>query len=124
MEAKVIIVEAKKSNKSSYMVWAVRISQEASPRAHCKSAYKAMRFAFLLKKQTGLNISENCLARLSQEVQNNKIEKAKVEWIKKQEEIQDDKIQAVAEEQRKEMEAEKPKKKRSSSRKAKVVSLS
>ena len=28
----------------------------------------AMRFAYLLKKRTGLNISENCLARLSQEI--------------------------------------------------------
>jgi hypothetical protein len=35
---------------------------------YCTSAYKAMRLAFLLKKRLGLNISDNCLARLSQEI--------------------------------------------------------
>ena len=35
---------------------------------YCISAYKAMRLAFLLKKRLWLNISDNCLARLSQEI--------------------------------------------------------
>lgn len=68
MEAKVIIVSSVKSNKSENTVWAVAITGEQQAQAYCKSAYKAMRFAFLLKARTGLNISENCLARLSHEV--------------------------------------------------------
>ena len=47
MEAKVIIVSSVKSNKSDNKVWAVAITGEQQPQAHCKSAYKAMRFAFL-----------------------------------------------------------------------------
>lgn len=65
METRVIIVSEKKSNKSDNTVWAVAIAGEEKPKAFCKSAYKAMRFAFLLKVQTGLNISDNCLCRLS-----------------------------------------------------------
>ncbi len=76
MEAKVIIVSSVKSNKSDNKVWAVAITGEQQPQAHCKSAYKAMRFAFLLKKRTGLNISENCLARLSQSIKEAKPAKA------------------------------------------------
>lgn len=76
MEARVIIVSAKKSNKSENTVWAVAITGEENPQAYCKSAYKAMRFAFLLKKQTGLNISDNCLSRLSQEIAGQKAAKA------------------------------------------------
>ena len=76
MEAKVIIVSAQKSNKSENTVWAVAITGEENPQAYCKSAYKAMRFAFMLKKQTGLNISDNCLSRLSQEIAEQKAAKA------------------------------------------------
>ena len=76
MEAKMIIVSAKKSNKSENTVWAVAIMGEQKPQAYCKSAYKAMRFAYLLKKRPGLNISENCLARLSHEVAGQKAARA------------------------------------------------
>ena len=68
MEARVIIISAQKSNKSENTVWAVAVTGDHYPKAYCKSAYKTMRFAYLLKKRTGLNISENCLARLSQEI--------------------------------------------------------
>ena len=85
MEAKVIIVSAKKSNKSENTVWAVAITGH-QPAAYCKSAYKAMRFAFLLKKRTGLNISDNCLARLSHEVAGQKAARA-AEFKKKVAEI-------------------------------------
>lgn len=68
MEARVIIVSSQKSNRSENTIWTVAITGEQKPKAYCKSAYKAMRFAFLLKQQTGLYISENCLARLSHEV--------------------------------------------------------
>lgn len=76
MEARVIIVSAQKSNKSENTVWAVAITGEENPQAYCKSAYKAMRFAFMLKKRTGLNISDNCLSRLSKEIAGQKSAKA------------------------------------------------
>lgn len=85
MEARVIIVSAQKSNKSENTVWAVAITGEEQPQAFCKSAYKAMRFAFLLKKRTGLNISDNCLSRLSKEVAERKAAMA----AKVQEKIED-----------------------------------
>ena len=56
MEAKVIIVSVVKSNKSENNVWAVGITGEEQEQAYCKSAWKAMKFAFLLKKQTGFYI--------------------------------------------------------------------
>ena len=76
MEAKVIIISVQKSNKSDNMVYAVAITGEENPQGFCKSAYKAMRYAFLLKKQTGLNISENCLAYLSNVIKQEKASKA------------------------------------------------
>ena len=86
MEARVIIVSAQKSNKSENTVWAVAITGDHYPKAFCKSAYKAMRFAFLLKKRTGLNISDNCLARLSHEVAGQKAARA-AEFKEKVQEI-------------------------------------
>ena len=68
METREIIVSQVKSNQSSNNVWAVAITGDEQPSAHCKSAYKAMRFMFLLKKQTGLYISGECLSQLSQEI--------------------------------------------------------
>jgi len=68
MEAKVIIVSIVKSNKSENNVWAVGITGEEQEQAYCKSAYKAMRFAFLLKKQTGFYIDDDSLKMLSEEI--------------------------------------------------------
>ena len=68
MEAKVIIVSVVKSNKSENNVWAVGITGEEQEQAYCKSAYKAMRFAFLLKKQTGFRIEDASLKSLSEEI--------------------------------------------------------
>ena len=103
MEARVIIVSAKKSNKSENTVWAVAVTGD-NPQAYCKSAYKAMRFAFLLKKRTGLNISDNCLARLSHEVAGQKAARA-AEFKKKVAEIAEshsvDKVLAQQPEQKK-----------------------
>ena len=56
------------SGKSTNNVWIVYTSDNSSDKMYCTSAYKAMRLAFLLKKRLGLNISDNCLARLSQEI--------------------------------------------------------
>ncbi|MCR4612684.1 MAG: hypothetical protein K5778_01645 [Bacteroidaceae bacterium] len=59
-----IITSSVKSNRSNNNVWAVSITGESQPKAYCKSPYKAMRFAFLLKQQTGIYISDDCLQRL------------------------------------------------------------
>lgn len=74
METRVIVIQSQKSNRSENTVWVVGITGEQSPRAFCKSAYKAMRYAFLLKKQSGLNISDYCLSRLSLEIAKGKAE--------------------------------------------------
>lgn len=76
MEKREIIVSVVKSNKSDNNVWAVSITGEDQPSAHCKSAYKAMRFMFLLKKQTGLYIADESLALLSSEIALQKAEQA------------------------------------------------
>ena len=68
MEAKVIIVSVVKSNKSENNVWAVGITGEEQEQAYCKSAWKAMKFAFLLKKQTGFYIEDDSLHMLSEEI--------------------------------------------------------
>ena len=63
-----IIVEFVHSNKSENMVWAVFAQGNEQEKSYCKSPYKAMRMAFLLKKRTGLYISDICLSRLSLEI--------------------------------------------------------
>ena len=68
MEAKVIIVSVEKSNKSENNVWAVAITGEEQKQAYCKSAWKAMKFAFMLKKQTGFYIEDDSLHMLSEEI--------------------------------------------------------
>ena len=64
----VILAAKANSGKSTHNVWVVYTSDNSSDKMYCTSAYKAMRLAFLLKKRMGLNISDNCLARLSQEI--------------------------------------------------------
>lgn len=76
MEKREIIASIVKSNKSDNNVWAVAITGDEQPSAHCKSAYKAMRFMFLLKKQTGLYIADESLAQLSAEIALQKAEQA------------------------------------------------
>lgn len=63
-----ILAAKANSGKSTNNVWVVYTSDNSSDKMYCTSAYKAMRLAFLLKKRLGVNISDNCLARLSQEV--------------------------------------------------------
>ena len=63
-----ILAAKANSGKSTNNVWVVYTSDNSSDKMYCTSAYKAMRLAFLLKKRLGLNISDNCLARLSQEI--------------------------------------------------------
>ena len=87
MEAKYIIVSVVKSNNSENNVWAVAITGEEQPQGYCKSAYKAMRFAFLLKKQTGINIDDKSLKSLSQQIAEVKAKKAEAEAKAGQEKI-------------------------------------
>ena len=63
-----ILVANVRSNKSDNMVWAVYAQGNEQQTCYCKSPYAAMKMAFLLKKQTGLYISDICLARLSLEI--------------------------------------------------------
>ena len=63
-----ILVTNVRSNKSENMVWAVYAQGNVQAKAYCKNPLMAMRMAFLLKKQTGLYISDICLARLSLEI--------------------------------------------------------
>jgi hypothetical protein len=111
MEAKVIIVTEVKSNKSENNVWMVAITGEEQGQAYCKSPYKAMRFAFLLKKQTGFRIEDASLKALSEEIAKEKAASAESEVEKPAEqEVQTE---------------EKPKKQRKPRKKAepKVVSM-
>ena len=64
----VILAEKAISGKSTNNVWVVYTSADSTNKMYCTSPYKAMRLMFLLKKRLGLNISDNCLARLSQEI--------------------------------------------------------
>ena len=65
-----ILVQHVLSNRSNAMVWAVYVQSEEQEqfKNYCKSAYTAMRYAFLLKAQTGIAISDNCLSRLSHQI--------------------------------------------------------
>ena len=79
MKANVIIVSVEKSNKSENNVWAIAITGEEQKQAYCKSAYKAMKFAFMLKKRTGFYIEELSLKSLSDEIARQKAAKAAAE---------------------------------------------
>lgn len=77
----VILAAKANSGKSTNNVWVVYTSDNSSDKMYCTSAYKAMRLAFLLKKRLGLNISDNCLARLSQEIAKAKDSASRVQNI-------------------------------------------
>lgn len=110
MEAKVIIVSVVKSNKSDNMIYQVAITGEEKAQGFCKSPYKAMRLAFMLKKRTGFNISENCLARLSNEIKGIKMAKAAELKEKVAEIAEKHSVDKVLEQQPAEPKAEQPEK--------------
>ena len=97
MEAKVIIVSVEKSNKSENNVWAVAITGEEQKQAYCKSAWKAMKFAFMLKKQTGFYIEDESLHMLSAEIARQKAAAAAAEAEKQAEQEVQPKQQPEAE---------------------------
>ena len=63
-----ILVSSVRSNKSENNVWAVYVQGQEENKSYCKSPYKAMRYAFLLKKQTGFYINDISLTSLSLEI--------------------------------------------------------
>ena len=67
-----ILVSSVRSNKSENNVWAVYVQGQEENKSYCKSPYKAMRFAFYLKKVTGCRIADNSLALLSLEIKRQK----------------------------------------------------
>lgn len=60
-----IIVAQQYTTKMGIQGWAVGITGESKFRMFLRTAKKAMGYMFILKLQTGLNISDNCLQRLS-----------------------------------------------------------
>ena len=60
-----IIVAQQYTTKMGIQGWAVGITGERKFRMFLRTAKKAMGYMFILKLQTGLNISDNCLQRLS-----------------------------------------------------------
>lgn len=54
-----ILITSGKISEATAHIWVVSISGDNASRVYSKSPYKAMRYAFLLKKRTGLNISDN-----------------------------------------------------------------
>ena len=68
----ILITSGKKSEATAH-IWVVSIDGRPASKVYCKSPYKAMRYAFLLKKRTGLNISDNCLTRVSYEIARAKV---------------------------------------------------
>ena len=113
MEAKVIIVSVVKSNKSENNVWAVAITGEEQKQAYCKSAWKAMKFAFMLKKQTGFYIEDDSLHMLSAEIARQKAAAAAAEAEKQAEqEVQPEQQPEAEAEAKKEKKARKPRTKK------------
>ena len=121
MEAKYIIISIVKSNNSENNVWAVAITGEEKPEGFCKSAYKAMRFAFLLKKRTGVMIDDASLKNLSECIAEQKAKEADANKEKlaevAQEFVESHSVDAVLEQE--------PKKARKSRKKSepKVISM-
>ena len=113
MEAKYIIISIVKSNNSENNVWAVAITGEEKPEGFCKSAYKAMRFAFLLKKRTGVMIDDASLKKLSECIAEQKAKEADANKEKlaevAQEFVESHSVDAVLEQEPKK--ARKPRKK-------------
>ena len=112
MEAKVIIVSVEKSNKSENNVWAVAITGEEQKQAYCKSAWKAMKFAFMLKKQTGLYIEDASLHMLSEEIAKQKAEAAAKAEKQAEQEVQPEQQPEAEAEVKKEKKARKPRTKK------------
>lgn len=80
--------------KNTNNVWAVYMEGEEENMSYCKSAYKAMRFMFLLKARTGNIISKDSLQELSQAIAKQKAEQP----LTPEQQAAKEKIEAVVEE--------------------------
>lgn len=73
MEQKLfILVKTEKSNRSENNVWVV--STRSYKKKYCRNALTALRYAFILKKQTGRRIADESFNRLVSEVRSHKSE--------------------------------------------------
>ena len=94
MEARVIIATVAKTTRENNKIWMVAIEGEEQPMGYCKSAYKAMRFCFLLKKKNeNTNISEDCLKLLSAEIKEEKAKMANQEGQEKNAEVAQESVE-------------------------------
>lgn len=117
MKAKVIVAQ-QYTTKMNVQGWVVGITGESKPRMFLRTAKKAMGYMFILKNQTGLNISDNCLQRLAFQYQQvERIHVIKNKMLDKWEQEEDAKIEAIAQQQREEMKAEQSEKKQRKARK-------
>lgn len=63
MEQKLfILVKTEKSNRSENNVWVV--STRSYKKKYCRNAFTALRYAFILKKQTGRRIADDAFQTL------------------------------------------------------------
>lgn len=110
MKTRVIVAQQYTTKKMVYG-WMVGITGESKARMFLRTAKKAMGYMFILKNQTGLQISENCLQRLSFAYQQEKRLQEQMEYMDR---AANKVLDEEAERQRKEMqemEAQKPAKK-------------
>lgn len=68
MEKQMIVAEMVQSNQSNNQVWHVHVTGIDSPelQGYCKTAFSAMRLAFILKQRSGFYISDTTLQLLMQ----------------------------------------------------------
>lgn len=67
MEQKLfILVKTEKSNRSENNVWVV--STRSYRKKYCRNALMALRYAFILKKQTGRRIAQDAFDSLIREI--------------------------------------------------------
>lgn len=59
-----IIVNEQKSDRSSLLVWQVSINKEQAETRYCTTPLNALRYCFMLKKQTGARIAPETLGYL------------------------------------------------------------
>lgn len=65
-----IKVTSVKSNKSNHKVWLVAAGKEK--KQYCRNARTALRYAFILKKETGMQLSDRDFAWLMFEINRRK----------------------------------------------------
>jgi len=61
---KQIVAQLVKSNASEYLVWEISITGSRRKKHYCKTAKKTLGFLYILKKQTGCDISHDTIRHL------------------------------------------------------------